>query len=79
MRAFSVVSPTIAAMSYRFSQGLPFNYPDNDLSYPANFLNMMFSVPTEDFEVDPVIARALDVLLQLRAGAGPQQNRDDRQ
>ena len=59
-------TPTIAAMSYRFSQGLPFNYPDNDLSYPANFLNMMWKVGN-DYQVDPVLERAMDVLFILHA------------
>ncbi|MAT03825.1 MAG: citrate (Si)-synthase [Acidimicrobiaceae bacterium] len=59
-------TPTIAAMSYRFSQGLPFNYPDNDLSYPANFLNMMWKVGN-DYHVDPVLERAMDVLFILHA------------
>jgi citrate synthase len=58
-------TPTIAAMSYRFSQGLPFNYPNNDLSYPANFLNMMWKIG--DYEVDPVLERAMDVLFILHA------------
>jgi citrate synthase len=59
-------TPTIAAMSYRFSQGLPFNYPDNDLSYPANFLNMMWKIGA-DYEVDPVLEKAMDVLFILHA------------
>ena len=59
-------TPTIAAMSYRFSQGLPFNYPDNDLSYPANFLNMMWKV-SDDYQVDPILERAMDVLFILHA------------
>ncbi|MEY2959637.1 MAG: citrate synthase [Actinomycetota bacterium] len=59
-------TPTIAAMSYRFSQGLPFNYPDNELSYPANFLNMMWRVGG-DYEVHPVLERAMDVLFILHA------------
>ena len=59
-------TPTIAAMSYRFSQGLPFNYPDNALSYPANFLNMMWKVGNE-YRVDPVLERAMDVLFILHA------------
>jgi citrate synthase len=58
-------APTLAAMAYRFSVGLPFNYPDNDLSYPANFLNMMWKVG--DYEVDPVLERAMDVLFILHA------------
>ena len=59
-------TPTIAAMCYRFSMGLPFNYPDNDLSYPANFLNMMWKV-SSNYEVDPVLARAMDILFILHA------------
>ena len=59
-------TPTIAAMSYRFSQGLPFNYPSNDLSYPANFLNMMWKIGNE-YEVDPILERAMDVLFILHA------------
>ncbi len=58
-------APTLAAMAYRFSVGLPFNYPDNDLSYPANFLNMMWKVG--DYEVDPILERAMDVLFILHA------------
>ncbi len=58
-------TPTIAAMSYRFSRGLPFNYPENDLSYPANFLNMMWRIG--QYEVDPVLERAMDVLFILHA------------
>ncbi|MFZ1489933.1 MAG: citrate synthase [Ilumatobacteraceae bacterium] len=58
-------TPTIAAMCYRFSIGLPFNYPDNRLSFPANFLNMMWRVG--DYSVDPVLERAMDVLFILHA------------
>jgi citrate synthase len=58
-------APTLASMAYRFSVGLPFNYPNNDLSYPANFLNMMWKVG--DYEVDPVLERAMDVLFILHA------------
>ncbi len=58
-------APTLAAMAYRFSVGLPFNYPNNDLSYPANFLNMMWKVG--DYQVDPVLERAMDVLFILHA------------
>jgi citrate synthase len=58
-------APTIAAMCHRFSVGLPFNQPDNNLSYPANFLNMMWKIG--DYEVDPVLARAMDVLFILHA------------
>ena len=58
-------APTLAAMAYRFSVGLPFNYPNNDLSYPANFLNMMWKVG--DYEVDPRLERAMEVLFILHA------------
>ena len=58
--------PTLAAMAYRFSKGLPFVYPDNSLSYGANFLNMMFKVG-DDYSVDPVLARAMDLLFILHA------------
>ncbi len=58
-------TPTLAAMCYRFSVGLPFNYPDNDLSYPANFLNMMWKIG--DYEVHPALERAMDILFILHA------------
>ena len=58
--------PTIAAMCYRFSQGLPFVSPNNALSYGENFLNMMFKVG-DDYKVDPVLARAMDLLFILHA------------
>jgi citrate synthase len=60
-------TPTIAAYSYKKSIGQPFVYPRNSLSYVGNFLNMMFSVPAEDYAVDPVIEKALDLLLILHA------------
>jgi len=59
-------TPTLAAMAYRFSVGQPFIYPDNDLSYPANFLNMMWKVGS-DYEVDPALERAMEVLFILHA------------
>ena len=59
--------PTIAAFAFRKSRGLPLMYPDNSLGYSANFLRMMFGYPTEPFEVDPDIARTLDVLFVLHA------------
>lgn len=59
--------PTIAAYSYKKSIGQPFIYPNNSLSYCANFLNMMFSVPAEPYEVDPEIEKALDLLFILHA------------
>ncbi len=58
--------PTIAAMCHRFSQGLPFVLPNNSKSYAENFLNMMFKIG-EDYQVDPVLARAMDVLFILHA------------
>ncbi len=59
--------PTIAAYSYKKSIGQPFVYPDNALDYCSNFLRMMFSVPTEEYEVNPVVARALNLLFILHA------------
>ncbi len=59
--------PTIVTWSYKKSQGHPVNYPNNELDYCANFLNMMFSLPVEKYEVDPVVARALNKLLILHA------------
>ncbi len=58
--------PTIAAMCYRFSQGLPFVSPDNALSYGENFLNMMFKIG-DDYAVHPTLARAMDILFILHA------------
>jgi citrate synthase len=59
--------PTIAAYAHKKSIGQPFLYPDNRLGLAENFLRMTFGVPAEPYEVDPVIARALDVLLVLHA------------
>ena len=59
--------PTIAAFSFKKSVGQPFVYPRNDLSYCGNFLNMMFSVPSEPFKISPVVERALNMLLILHA------------
>jgi len=59
--------PTFAAWSYKNQIGHPVNYPDNGLSYTANFLKMMFANPAEAYEVDPVVADALDKLLILHA------------
>jgi len=58
--------PTIAAMTYRFSAGLPFVLPNNSLSYAHNFLNMMYRIG-DDYEVNPTLARAMDVLFILHA------------
>lgn len=59
--------PTMAAWAYKNEQGHPVNYPDNRLGYTENFLKMMFAVPAEEYEVDPVVADALDKLLILHA------------
>jgi len=59
--------PTIAAMAYKYSIGLPFIYPRNDLDYTSNFLQMCFSVPCEPYLVNPVVARALDRIFILHA------------
>ncbi len=59
--------PTVAAFAYKKSIGQPYVYPHNPLGYTENFLHMMFALPVEDYEVDPVVARALDVLLILHA------------
>ncbi len=59
--------PTLAAMSYKYSLGLPFTYPRNDLSYAENFLHMMFATPCEDYQVSPTIARAMDRIFLLHA------------
>ncbi len=59
--------PTIAAISYKKSIGQPFIYPRNDLDYSENFLNMMFAVPAEPYEINPVVTRALNMLLILHA------------
>ncbi len=60
-------TPTIAAYSYKKSIGQPFVYPRNSLDYVANFLNMMFSIPSVDYEVDATVEKALDLLLILHA------------
>lgn len=59
--------PTIAAWSYRYSVGLPFVYPRNDLSYAEDFLHLMFSVPTEPYTPDPLHVKALEVIMILHA------------
>jgi citrate synthase len=59
--------PTIAAYSYKKSIGQPLPYPDNSLGYSSNFLKMMFGNPCENYEIDPVAVRALEVLLILHA------------
>jgi citrate synthase len=59
--------PTIAAMAYKYSVGQPFMYPKNDLKYAANFLHMTFAVPCEPYQVNPVVAKALDKIFLLHA------------
>ncbi len=59
--------PTLAAFSYRHTVGLPYVYPDNDLSYTGNFLNMMFKMTELKYKPNPVIERAIDVLFILHA------------
>ena len=59
--------PTIAAYAYKKSVGQPFLYPDNSLGFVPNFLRLVFGVPAEDYVIDPVFARALDLLLILHA------------
>src|SRR5210317_789281 len=59
--------PTIAAWSYRYAMGKPFIYPENHLNYTENFLHMMFSMPTEPYKPDPLLAKALDLILILHA------------
>ena len=59
--------PTIAAMAYKYSTGQPFVYPLNKLGYTENFLRMTFSVPAEEYAVNPVLAKALDTIFILHA------------
>jgi citrate synthase len=59
--------PTLAAFAYRHSMGLPINYPDNDLSYTGNFLNMMFKMMESKYEPHPILEHALNVLFILHA------------
>ena len=59
--------PTLAAMAHKYSTGQPFVYPKNNLDYAANFLNMCFAVPCEEYRVNPVLARALDRIFILHA------------
>lgn len=67
--AFRLLSkmPTVAAMCYKYSIGQPFIYPQNDLSYSANFLHMMFATPCEKYLVNPIIERAMDRIFILHA------------
>jgi citrate synthase len=67
--AFRLIAkmPTLAAMCYKYSLGQPFMYPRNDLSYSENFLHMMFGVPCEEYQVNPVLAKAMDKIFILHA------------
>jgi len=67
--AFRLIAkmPTIVAMSYKYSIGQPFMYPRNNLSYTANFMRMMFAVPTEEYKVNEVLVRAMDRIFILHA------------
>ena len=67
--AFRLIAklPTIVAMAYKYNMGQPFIYPRNDLSYTANFMRMMFGFPTEEYEVNDVLVRALDRIFILHA------------
>jgi citrate synthase len=59
--------PTLAAFAYRHNRGMPYVYPDNDLSYPGNFLSMIYKIAELKYEPDPRLERALDVLFILHA------------
>ncbi len=59
--------PTIAAMAYKYSVGQPFVYPRNDLDFASNFLHMCFAVPAEEYQVDPILSRAMDRIFTLHA------------
>jgi len=67
--AFRLIAkmPTLAAMSYKYSIGMPFMYPDNSMSYSENFLHMMFGNPCEPSKVSPVLAKAMDKIFLLHA------------
>ena len=60
-------TPTLAAMAHKYSIGKPFIYPRNDLDYSANFLHMLFAVPSEKYEVNKVLAKAMDTIFILHA------------
>ena len=59
--------PTIAAMCFKYSTGQPFMYPRNDLSYAGNFLQMMFGTPCEEYQVNPILEKAMDRIFVLHA------------
>ncbi|MCB0960770.1 MAG: citrate (Si)-synthase, partial [Acidimicrobiales bacterium] len=59
--------PTLAAGAHRFSVGMPFVYPDNRLDFASNFLSMMWKIAEPEYQADPILARALDILFILHA------------
>ena len=59
--------PTLAAFAYRYTKGMPYSYPDNDLSYAGNFLNMLYKMTELKYKPDPVMEKAIDVLFILHA------------
>ncbi|HEY4584181.1 MAG TPA: citrate/2-methylcitrate synthase, partial [Acidimicrobiia bacterium] len=63
-------TPTMIAWSYKYRVHQPYVYPDNELDYASNFLKMMFSVPAEVYDPDPIVAKALNMLLILHADHG---------
>jgi len=67
IRRLIAKAPTIAGFSYRHIMGLPYIYPDNELSYAGNFLNMMFKMAEKEYKPNPVIEKAMDVLFILHA------------
>ena len=66
MRLLAII-PTISAWAYKYSVGHPFVYPRKDLGYAENFLNMVFSVPTQEYKVEPQVAKAMDKIFILHA------------
>ncbi len=69
LAAFRMIAkiPTLAAMAHKYSAGQPFTYPKNDLDYTENFLHMLFALPVEEYEVNPVLAKAMDMIFILHA------------
>ncbi len=59
--------PTIASYCYKHHRGMPFMYPDNDIDFVENFMQMMFAVPTQDYKHNPIAAKALEVMMILHA------------
>ena len=69
LAAFRLIAkmPTLAAMAHKYSIGMPFIYPQNEMGFAENFLHMMFATPCEKYEVNPVLAKAMDKILILHA------------